>query len=63
MILETTLKVVSGVINDSDVSKFCKLVFRVSRGKVAFYKHEVGKIYTNFAGEKGENMTVYMLVF
>lgn len=64
MILETSLKVVAGVISESEVYKLSKLVFRVSRGKVATYTHPVGKIYTDFTGGNGgENMAVYMLVF
>lgn len=48
MILETTLKVVAGVISEVEVLKLSKLVFRVSRGKVAVYTKSVGKIYTSF---------------
>lgn len=63
-LLESDLKVVAGVINDNDLFKLSKLVFRVSHGKVAIYTKPVGTIYTNFtAGREPENMTVYLLVF
>jgi hypothetical protein len=55
---------VAGVINDNDLFKLQKLIFRVSHGKVALYTKPVGNIYTNFiSGKEPENMTVYMLVF
>ena len=63
-LLESELKVVAGVINDNDLFKLQKLIFRVSHGKVAMYTKPVGNIYTNFiSGTEPENMTVYMLVF
>lgn len=63
-LIESDLKVVAGVINDADVFKLNKLVFRVSHGKVATYTKPVGQIYTNYvSGKDPENMTVYMLVF
>lgn len=41
-LLESNLKVVAGVIPDSDVFKLSKLIFRVSHGKVATYTKPVG---------------------
>lgn len=41
-LLESNLKVVGGVIADSDVFKLSKLIFRVSHAKVACYTKPVG---------------------
>ena len=41
-LLESNLKVVAGVIPDSEVFKLSKLIFRVSHGKVATYTKPVG---------------------
>jgi len=64
MMLESSLKVVAGVVNEEDVFKLYKLTYRASRGKVAVYTKSVGKIYTSLtAPELVKPVAVYLMVF
>jgi hypothetical protein len=64
MMLESTLKVVAGIVQEEDVGKLYKLTFRASRGKVAVYTKSVGKIHTNSASpESVKPVSVYLMVF
>lgn len=64
MMLESTLKVVSGVVKDAEMFKMARLTFRASRGKIAFYTKPVGNIYSRFVdGPSNERVSVYMMVF
>ena len=64
MMLETSLKVVAGVINEEDTFKLFKLTYRMTRGKVADYTKSVGKIYTSVVDpDSVKPVAVYLMVF
>jgi hypothetical protein len=64
MMLETTLKVVAGVVNEEDTFKLYKLAYRMSRGKVAVYTKSVGQIYTSVTDPSSvKPVAVYLMVF
>ena len=64
MMLESSLKVVAGIVDEAEVGKLYKLTFRASRGKVAVYTKSVGKIYSNSMNpDSVKPVSVYLMVF
>ena len=61
---QTHLNVVSGLIRDDESQRLLKLLYRVSRGKVAAFFKEVGANQYDAAVNQDESRkTVFVLVF
>ena len=60
---QTKLNVVSGLIQDDESQRLLKLLYRVSRGKVACFFKEVGANQLDVVSKDDSRKTVFVLVF
>ena len=60
---QTKLNVVSGLIQDDESQRLLKLLYRVSRGKVACFFKEVGANQLDIVSKDDTRKTVFVLVF